>query len=133
MDNDTAMKTWLKKTLFIAGIYNILWGAWVVLMPNSLFEMANITLPIYPMIWQSVGLVVGVYGVGYIAASRDYIKHWPIVLVGFLGKLAGPFGIFYHVFVNDFSKAFLGITLFNDLIWWIPFFLMLKAAYPFKN
>lgn len=119
----------LQKTLFIAGCYNIIWGAWVIIIPNSLFEWSKIELPIYSMIWQSVGLVVGVYGLGYIVAARDYVRHWPIILVGFLGKLGGPFGIMYHVFFGELSSVFLIVTLFNDLIWWVPFYIMLKQAY----
>lgn len=127
------MNTKLSKVLFVAGIYNLIWGAWVVLFPSTLFSLADLKEPTYLMIWQSVGLVVGVYGVGYIAASKDYVRHWPIVLVGFLGKVGGPFGIIYHVLFNGFPKVFLGITLFNDLIWWIPFYLMLKEAYLAKE
>lgn len=123
------MENHTSKTLFAAGIYNLVWGAWVVLFPASLFTFAEIEIPNYLMIWQSVGLVVGVYGVGYIAASKNYVRHWPIVLVGFLGKLGGPVGISYHVFMNGFPKVFFLITLFNDVIWLIPFYLMLQKAY----
>lgn len=118
----------LQLILKIAGIYNLLWGVWVVLFPTSLFSWANLEELRYPMIWQSVGLVVGVYGIGYWIASKDYIRHWPIVLVGFLGKFAGPFGIIYHVFYSSFPKVFLGITLFNDIIWWVPFYMILNEV-----
>ena len=129
MDFIKVKKDILSRILFLAGIYNMLWGAWVILFPTSLFLAAKIPLPIYPMIWQSVGLVVGVYGIGYIIASTDYRRHWPIVLVGFLGKVAGPFGIIYHVFWGELHVVFLIITLFNDLIWWIPFYIILKKAF----
>ena len=123
------MKNWLKITLKLAAIYNIIWGAIVIAFPNLLFELAGMKLPLYPMIWQSVGMIVGVYGIGYWVASRDYIRHWPVVLVGYLGKLFGPIGIFYQVAFLGFPKAFLVVTLFNDLIWLLPFALMVIAAY----
>ena len=37
-------------------------------------------------------MIVGVYGVGYWIAGDDPYRHWPIVLVGFLGKAFGPVG-----------------------------------------
>ncbi len=120
--------TFLSKLLFIAGCYNILWGAWVMLFPRQFFEILGANTPVYPMIWQSVGLVVGVYGFGYLIASINYCKHWPIVFVGFLGKLGGPFGITYHVTASGFPAAFLVVTLFNDVIWLVPFYVMLKHA-----
>lgn len=123
------LKKPLQLTLKIAGVYNLVWGAIVVLFPNLLFEFAGMELPKYPMIWQSVGMIVGVYGIGYWVAAKDYIKHWPVVLVGYLGKIFGPIGIVYQVVCFGFPKTFLIVTLFNDLIWLVPFSLMVLAAY----
>ena len=39
-----------------------------------------------------MGMIVGVYGIGYLIAARDPRTHWPIVLVGLLGKVFGPIG-----------------------------------------
>ena len=61
---------WMKWTLIAAGIYNLMWGAWTVLMPEALFRWAGMEPPRYPEIWQCVGMIVGVYGIGYIAAAR---------------------------------------------------------------
>jgi small multidrug resistance pump len=47
-------------------------------------------LPRYPDIWQCVGMIVGVYGVGYLIAAFDPLRHWPVILVGLLGKVLGP-------------------------------------------
>lgn len=120
---------WMTQILLIAGIYNLLWGASVIILPNFFFELSGMPLPSYPMIWQCVGMIVGVYGVGYLAASRNPIVHWPIVLVGFLGKIFGPIGFSFYLAQGAFPLKFGAIIIFNDLIWWIPFFLILKMAY----
>ena len=44
-----------------------------------------------------MGMVIGVYGIGYLAASAAPTRHWPIVLVGFLGKILGPMGFVFGV------------------------------------
>lgn len=86
-------------------------------------------LPTYPMIWQCVGMIVGVYGVGYLVAARQPLVHWPITLVGFLGKIFGPIGFAWYLAQGAFPLSF-GLTIMtNDLIWWVPFFLILKRAY----
>ena len=60
---------------------------------------------------------------------RNPLRHWPIVLVGFLGKIFGPLGYVSGVLQGDVPPAF-GVTLpTNDLIWWIPFALILHAAW----
>ena len=116
-------------TLKAAAIYNLLWGAWVVLFPDHFFELTGMQLPFYPMIWQGMGMVIGVYGLGYWWAARDPLTHWPIIAVGFLGKVFGPIGFFYYYFQGAVPFEFFYTNITNDLIWWIPFFLILQKAY----
>jgi hypothetical protein len=115
-------------TLKIAAIYNILWGAWVVLFPNHFFELVGMELPTHPMIWQGMGMVIGVYGLGYWWAAQDPITHWPIVAVGFLGKIFGPIGFFVNFATGAVPFEFIYTLFTNDFIWWIPFFLILKKS-----
>jgi len=82
----------MNTTLKLAAIYNILWGAWVVLFPNHFWELVGMEPMRHPMVWQGMGMVIGVYGLGYWWASYDPMRHWPIVAVGGLGKLFGPAG-----------------------------------------
>lgn len=119
---------WMRTCLVAAGIYNLVWGAMTVLYPMWLFNLTGIEPPNHPFIWQCVGMIVGVYGIGYLAAAADPLRHWPIVLVGFLGKIFGPLGYAMGVARGEVPAAF-GWTLpTNDLIWWIPFALILVAA-----
>lgn len=112
---------WMRSVLVAAGIYNLAWGAVVILFPNALFDWCQMERPLYPQIWQCVGMVVGVYGIGYLAASRDPLTHWPITLVGLLGKILGPIGFLMAVIQGELPWAFGATILTNDLIWWIPF------------
>jgi len=115
-------------TLRIAAVYNILWGAWVVLFPNHFFELVGMEYPVHPMIWQGMGMVIGVYGLGYWWAAHDPLTHWPIVAVGFLGKIFGPAGFFVNYASGAVPFEFIYTLFTNDFIWWIPFFLILKRA-----
>ncbi|MBY0415404.1 MAG: hypothetical protein K2Q18_14625 [Bdellovibrionales bacterium] len=116
------------QVLKIAAIYNVVWGALIILFPNALFDFANLPRMNYPGVWQCVGMIVGVYGLGYWIAASDPTRHWPIVLVGFLGKIFGPIGFLQALYLGVFNLKF-GLTIItNDLIWWIPFYLILKNA-----
>lgn len=118
-----------KVTLAVAAVYNIVFGAWVVLFPASAFDLAGLEQPNYPELWQCIGMIVGVYGIGYAIAARDPIRHWPIVLVGLLGKVFGPIG-FLGAVVQDRVPLEAGlIIVFNDLIWWPGFALALWLAW----
>lgn len=112
---------YLRTSLFAAGIYNLAWGLGVILFPMAAFRAFDMELPRYPQIWQCVGMIVGVYGIGYLIAARDPFRHWAIVLVGLLGKIFGPIGFLSAAISGDLPWSWGLIILFNDLIWWIPF------------
>jgi ligand-binding SRPBCC domain-containing protein len=124
----TASPRWAMYWLWAAGIYNLVWGTVTILAPNLLFDVTGIPRVNYPEIWQCVGMIVGVYGIGYLLASGDSRTHWPIVLVGLLGKIFGPIGFAVALAKGTFPPLF-GLTILtNDLLWWIPFSLILWDA-----
>lgn len=119
--------------LVAAGVYNLAWGALTVLYPNWLFDLTGMEPPRYPFIWACVGMIVGVYGIGYLAAAAAPLVHWPIVLVGLLGKVFGPVGYLIGAVRGEVPWEF-GVTLpTNDLIWWVPFGLILMRAWQARQ
>ena len=118
------MSRWLRA----AAIYNIVWGASVVLFPQLAFEFTGLEPPRYPSIWQCVGMIVGVYGVGYWAAAAAPLVHWPIVLVGMLGKVFGPIGFVLTAARGELPWSFGWTLVTNDLLWWLPFGMILWRA-----
>ena len=132
-DDRSLAPRWAVYWLLAAGVYNLLWGVVVIAAPNLLFDFARIPPPNYPQIWQCVGMIVGVYGVGYLIAAADPRTHWPIVLVGLLGKIFGPLGFAAALLQGTLPPRF-GVTLLtNDLLWWIPFTLILLDAARFHR
>lgn len=120
---------WMRQWLWAAAVYNILFGVWVVLFPNHYFEWLGIPVPNYPQLWQCIGMIVGVYGLGYFIAGFSPLTHWPIVLVGFLGKIFGPLGFLQSILLGTLPLSFGWILLTNDLIWWVPFYKILSATW----
>ena len=120
---------WMSSVLWGAAAYNILWGTWVILAPEMSLRVCGFAEPArYPQIWQCVGMIVGVYGVGYAIAAINPIRHWPIVLVGLLGKLFGPVGMISAVAAGDLPLTAARTIVTNDLIWWVPFTWILWKA-----
>jgi hypothetical protein len=111
----------MKIILKIAAVYNILWGLWVDLFPNHFFELVGMGLPVHTTIWQGMGMVIGVFGLGYWWASYAPLRHWPIVAIGFLGKIFGPLGFFINYYLGEIEFGFFYTLITNDFIWWIPF------------
>lgn len=119
----------MRSVLLAAGVYNVLWGAFAVLFPGAIFSWLDMPQPNYPQFWQCIGMIVGVYGLGYAIAAFDPVRHWPIVLVGFLGKVFGPLGMVQALWTGQLPWGFALNCLTNDLIWWVPFALILKHAW----
>jgi small multidrug resistance pump len=123
----------MKLTLILAGIYNILWGTSVILFPKLHFDMIGMEVPNYLEFWQCIGMIVGVYGIGYIVASSDPIRHWPITLVGLIGKILGPIGFIDAINKNKLPIEFGWNIITNDIIWWLPFSYILLCAWRNKK
>jgi hypothetical protein len=129
MSPTTPAPRWMRHVLLAAGAYNMLWGAFAVLFPNAIFRWLDMPLPNYPQFWQCIGMIVGVYGLGYAIAAFDPARHWPIVLVGFLGKVFGPLGMVQALWTGALPWSFALNCVTNDLIWWVPFALILRFAW----
>lgn len=103
---------------------NLAWGAAVILFPNALFDSRGTARPIYLKIRQCVGVVVGALGIDYLIAAGNLRRHWPILLVGLLGKVLGPIGFAGAHADGTFLPA-LGLTvLTNALVGRTPFALI---------
>jgi hypothetical protein len=73
-------------------------------------------------------MVIGVYGVAYAFAARDLVRHWPIVLVGLIGKILGPIGFVWAAARGDLPWIAGWMIVANDLVWWWPFSAILTQA-----
>ena len=119
MDKQRKLK-FARIILFTAAVYNLCWGALISVYPQILL-FGNPTSAFIIILLKCIGMLVGVYGVAYYFASKDPVRYWPLVLVGFLGKLLGPPGAIYYVYTGQLTPSFLWVNVFNDLIWLYPF------------
>jgi len=124
-------RTFHRWLFIVAGIYNLLWGAYSSLDPQWLFRFANMPLLNHPAIFACVGMIVGVYGLIYFEVARDPERGWPLAAVGMLGKVLGPIGLATLIGTGEWPPATLILCLTNDIVWWIPFSLYLYDAWPF--
>lgn len=124
-----AVPLWMRSVLLAAAVYNAIWAVWVGLFPNQIFDLTGAERPLYPEIWQCVGMFVGVWGIGYAIAAFNPLRHWPVVFVGLLGKIFGPLGFLWASSQGRFPVEFGWTIVFNDLIWLVPFGVILYRAY----
>jgi len=120
---------WMKGVLYGAGVYNLFLGAFIALSPFSAFDWAGIPRLNYPEIWQSIGLLVAAWGIIYLSVARSPFRHWPVVLAGALGKMAGAAGFLLAAAHDRLPPVAAGITLSSELVWLAPFAAILHGSY----
>lgn len=106
--------------MLLAAIYNTVWGIVISVYPQViLFDYPS--TPFTLIVLRCIGMLVGTYAIAYYFASRDPVRYWPLILVGFIGKVLGPIGSVYYILIDELTPKFLYVNLLNDLIWLIPF------------
>ena len=83
-----------------------------------------------PEIFACLAMVVGLYGLLYLEVARAPERGFPIAAVGLLGKVLGPIGFAVLLARGDWPWRSAILVLTNDLVWWLPFALYLRDAWP---
>lgn len=107
-----------------AAAYNIAFGLWASLAPNAFFATFHLAPPRYPSIWACLGMVIGLYGVGYAYASARLDRAFPFIAIGLAGKILGPIGWP----ISELPARTFALIAFDDLMWWLPFALFLAEG-----
>lgn len=108
-----------------AAAYNIAFGLWAALAPRAFFAMFRLQPASYPGIWACLGMVVGLYGVGYAYAAWRLDRAFPFIAIGLAGKVLGPIGWVMSVRSGELPFRTFPLIVFDDLMWWLPFSMFL--------
>ena len=129
MSSET-LSRWLPVSLMLSGIHSIIWGCFIVLLPAAAAEMYGLTeTPHDLFLWQGTGLVLVLFGSGYTIAASNPYQHWVVVLIGLLAKVLGPIGILVAVLRGEISTDVLWLLPVNDVIWWVPFWVIVIRGF----
>ncbi len=119
----------LTVSLVLGGIHSILWGCFIILLPAPAAAAYGLSrTPTDLFLWQGTGLVIVLFGTGYLIAATDPLRHWAVVLIGLLAKVLGPIGMLIAVVRQEVSADVLWLLPVNDVIWWIPFALIVNSG-----
>lgn len=117
-------------TFTLAGVYNLAWGAYAGLDPDWLFQFAGMEPQRHPQIFACLGMVIGIYGLLYLEVARRPAHGFALAAIGLLGKVLGPIGMAELVLSGTWPARAAVLCVTNDLVWWAPFALYLRDAWP---
>jgi peroxiredoxin len=120
---------WKSRVLWAAGLYNLAFSVLGITFPLLTFELAGLPVPNYPEQVQVLWLLIGAFGIGYLIAASDPNRHWAVLLIGSLTKLLAPFFMLQQIFLGKLPWTAGLMVIPNDIIWWIPFAVILRGAY----
>ncbi|MDP0490587.1 MAG: SelL-related redox protein [Verrucomicrobiota bacterium JB023] len=111
----------MRLILVSAGLYNVAFAIWSLLWPQGWVVLCDLPWARYPEVWQALGLKSGLLGIGYLIAALQPYRYWPIILIGFLGKLIAPLGFLEAASAGSIPWRVGWILVFNDVLWLVPF------------
>ena len=109
-----------------AAMYNALWGSIAAIWPYAMFDAFHIPRPYNSELFQCIGMMVGVYAIGYWLIALDPRRFGAFVWVGLAGKILGPIGFVASALQARIPWTFGWINVTNDLIW-LPAFIAFAA------
>lgn len=119
---------WMPRLLFVAGAYHVLFAIAAYAWPHLCFDWAGIPRPNHPILWRAAGLISALFGVGFLIAARDPIRHWPLVLLGFAKATVVIALLLTSFFADELPAKALWLAFFDDFIWWFPLASILWAT-----
>ncbi len=124
-------RPWMQYILVVAGIYNLIFGLCSMIAPEFFFRNLQLALPNYIIMWQGIGLIEIMYGIGYLIASTKPFKHWVIVFIGFCSKFIATFGFIYYYYKGVLPGSLSTMVIANEIIWLLPFGLILYKTFDY--
>lgn len=113
---------WARICLLVAACQCLIWGPFIILAPAASANAYGFSRAVSDeFLWQGMGLVILLYGLGYAIAAFDPYRHYVIVLVGLLAKILGPVGMTWAVGQGQVSANVLWLIPIHDVLWWWPF------------
>ena len=123
----------MRSVLRFGGWYNIFAGlAMICLYPQG-FRLLGIPVPEVALPIQLAGVLVGVFGVGYLLVDRYPIENRNVMLLGLLSKSIGPLFAFFYIANGQLPLVMIPILFFADLIYLVPFWMIWKRIGEFSK
>lgn len=118
------VQPWMRGFLLLAGMYNIGWGIFIYVFPDSFYQwitQSALPAPWY-ITWQGLGVLL--FGMVYWLVASYPRRFWWMLALGIASKAVGAVG-FYFIVMEQMTKQYVFHLLMNDLLWLIPFTVIL--------
>ncbi|MGD9723865.1 MAG: hypothetical protein AB7O59_20885 [Pirellulales bacterium] len=123
------LKPWMRWLLRFVGCYNVLAGFSMLVFYHEGFKLLGVAKPNLMLPLQLVGVLVGLFGVGYLLVARNPVENRNLLMLGFWSKALGSaLGVGYVV-LGKLPPVFLLVLFFADIMYLPPFWIIMRRLY----
>ena len=119
----------MKFVLRFAGVFNLLAGSGMICLHHEGFRWFGIPPPGVVLPVQVMGILVGLFGVGYLLVAANPVENRNILMLGFWSKALSATAVMWHVAAGRLPWSLAAAVFFADVIYLPPFYLILRRLY----
>ncbi len=126
------LSLWMTVLLRFAGVFNLLAGTGMIVFYHEGFKMLGVQKPDLALPVQVMGILVGLFGVGYLLVAANPVENRNILMLGFLSKAISSVAALWYVSplaAHPLPLWFAVVVFFSDIIYLPPFYVILRRLY----
>jgi len=119
----------MKFVLRFVAFFNVGAGLFMLIGYHETYKIIGMDKPKISFPIQLVGILVGLFGVGYYLVAKNPVENRNVLTLGFWSKFLGSCLGTYYVIRGDLPVRFVAVYLFADIIYLPPFYLIMRRLY----
>ena len=116
----------MRLLLRVAGSYNLLAGLSMICFYHEGYKLLGVTKPELILPVQVMGILVGLFGVGYHLVAADPITNRNILVLGFWSKGLSSIFALWYVGTGALPAGFVPVLFLSDIVYLPPFYLIMR-------
>ena len=120
------LSSWMARLLWFVGGYNLVAGVGMLCFYHEGYKLLGLEKPQLNLPIQLVGVLVGLFGIGYWMVAANPVANRNILLLGWWSKALGSVLGIYYVCVGKLPPLFLALLFVSDIVYLPPFYLILR-------
>lgn len=120
------LKRWMRYLLIFAGCFNLLAGFCMIVFYHEGYKLLGLPKPQIILPVQVMGVLVGLFGVGYLLVAHNPLQNRHLLTLGFLSKAISSLLALASIFEGDLPWSFFPVLFFSDIIYLPPFYAIMR-------
>ena len=127
--NSAPLLPWMRFLLIFAGYFNLMAGACIFTFYHEGYRLLGIPKPELMLPVQVMGILVAMFGAGYLLVAQNPLENRHLLMLGFWSKALCSVLALTYVAGGELPLAFLSILFFADIVYLPPFYMIMRRIY----